>query len=225
VSLIHKNKEKSVEGHIKFVLGTASLLYPLAVFLCIVVFKVSARYLSIFIIVFAVFYFIINGRNYYRENKEKKGKITAAIFISPAILCVIGAVCLLTSSPTVLKMYPALADAAYLTIFTTSLFMPPPLVSHFITIIDKKIKERIAKEKFDVYCRQATIVWCVFFFIDGLIALWTVFWVSDFAWGVYNGGVTYAVMALIFAGDYIILKIIAGKTPVKIENTGGKNDS
>jgi uncharacterized membrane protein len=54
-------------------------------------------------------------------------------------------------------------------------------------------------------------VWCVFFSLDAVVAAITVFWASKLIWGIYNGGVTYILMGGIFAGQYIIIKVIEKK--------------
>jgi uncharacterized membrane protein len=142
------------------------------------------------------------------------------VFISPAILCGIGIICLITKSSLTLKIYPALADLIYFVIMGTSIFIPPPVVFYFINMFDKTIKDHVDPGFFERYCRNTAIIWCVFFVFDGIVSLVTVFWVSDHAdliWGIYNGGITYALMGLIFVGEYFILKMIekkslAGKT-------------
>lgn len=193
----------------KFFFGAMLILYPLLVFCALVVFRFPLRYLSVVIILFAIIYIFINRRNY-------KGKHRAVIFISPTILCVIGIICLLTDSSIVLKLYPALADLVYITIFATSLCIPPPLVFYFIEIYDKifdksmdtSIKGKLTQAQVEQYCRRATLAWCLFFTLDGLVAIMTVFWASDFIWGLYNGGISYAAMGLLLVGEFIILKII-----------------
>jgi uncharacterized membrane protein len=181
-----------------------------------VVFKLPIRYLSIGIIIFAIAYSVINGRNY-------RGKHTAALFISPVILCAIGAVSLILDdySPIVIRLYPALADFAYLTIMATSFLIPPPLAYYFIDIFDKSMKTIIPKEIFDRYCFKASLIWCVFFILDGIVALITVFHGSDIIWGIYNGGITYIIMGLIFIGEFIILK----KKKKKFEITEAGKDA
>jgi uncharacterized membrane protein len=190
------------ENRAKYLFGILLFLYPVLIFCALVIFKFSIRYLSIFIIAFAIAYFLINGRNY-------KGKNTAVLFISPAILIIIGFVCFFSKTPLVLKMYPALADVTYIVIFVTSLYIPPPLVCYFIEIFDKSIKGKIEPKIFDEYCRMATIVWIIFFVFDGIISVLTVFFVSDLIWGIYNGGITYVIMGLIFVGEFVAVKLIA----------------
>jgi len=184
----------------KFLFGLVAILYPLFVFCALVVFKLPIKYLSIGIIVFAIAYSVVNSRNY-------KGKHTLALFISPLILCVIGALSLCLNDEIVIKLYPALADLAYLTIMISSLIFPPPLAYYFIDIFDKSMKTVIPKQKFDLYCFRASIVWCVYFVLDGIVATLTTFYMDSLNWGIYNAGITYIIMALIFAGEFIILKI------------------
>ena len=190
-----------MKNRARFLFGLIAILYPLLVFCALVVFNLPNRYLSIGIIVFALAYSVVN----YRQNR---GKHAAALFISPVILCGIGAVSLFLNSSLVLKLYPALADLAYITVFTTSLFVSPPFAFYFIDIFDKSIKEKLPKAAFERYCFRATLVWCVFFFLDGIIAVCTVFFGTDIIWGIYNSGITYVIMGLIFAGEFILLKML-----------------
>ena len=195
---------------IKVLFGLIAILYPLFVFCALVVFKLPIRYLSIGIIIFAIAYSVINRRQY-------KGKNTAALFISPLILCAIGAVSFCLDDVIAIKLYPALADLAYLTIMITSFFFPPPLAYYFIDIFDKSMKTVIPKQRFDLYCFRASVVWCAYFVVDGIIATLTVtiYLDNEFIWGVYNAGITYVIMGIIFAGEYIILKIKLKKYSLK----------
>jgi uncharacterized membrane protein len=181
-----------------------AFLYPLLVFFALVVFKFSVRYLSALIIVFAVGYFLLIRKNYH-------GKHSAVIFISPALLFTIGIVCLLTKSPIILKMYPALADLIYVIVIGTSFLIPPPLVYYVVEMFDKTVKTRPDKERIMRFCREASLVWCGFFVFDGIVAVVTVFWASDFVWSLYNGGISYGGMGAIFLVQFVMLKKITKK--------------
>jgi len=197
----------------KFLFGLIAIMYPLLVFCALVVFKLPIKYLSIGIIIFAIAYSVVNRRHY-------RGKRTAALFISPLILCAIGAVSLCLDDEIVIKLYPALADLAYLTIMITSFIFPPTLAYYFINIFDKSMKKVIPKQRFDLYCFRASIVWCVYFVLDGIVSILTVTIPagredSNLIWGAYNAGITYIIMGLIFAGEFIILKIKLRKYSLK----------
>jgi uncharacterized membrane protein len=206
-------KTDKLKRRMKYLFGALIVLYPVLVFSALVIFKLSIRYLSVLIIALAVAYFLVHRHNY-------KGRHRIVVFVSPAILCGIGIICLITKSSLTLKIYPALADLVYLVIMGTSVLIPPPVVFYFINMFDKKIKEHIEAKFFEQYCRRAAIVWCVFFVLDGIVALFTVFRASDLVCGIYNGGITYVFMGLIFVGEYFILKIIEKKSLAGKNKTG-----
>jgi len=199
----------------KYLFGLIAILYPLLVFCTLVIFKLPIRYFSIGLIIFAIAYSVINSHHY-------KGKKTAGLFITPLILCAIGAVSLfMEDSPFFIKLYPALADLAFLTIWVTSFFFPPPLAYYFIDIFDKSMKTVIPQKRFELYCFRATLVWCVYFIADGIIAVLTVtvYYHLEFIWIIYNAVITYIIMGLIFAGEYIILKLKLKKYSRKLAET------
>ena len=54
------------------------------------------------------------------------------------------------------------------------------------------------------YTRRVTQVWCIFFFVNGAIALVTALWASPATWTLYNGLIAYVMMGLLFAGEYVV---------------------
>jgi uncharacterized membrane protein len=186
---------------VKVLVTAVLVLYPVVIFCSLVIFKFPLRYLSVFVIIFASVYIFMNNRNYQGKNRWM-------MFLSPVLLFGIGITCLLVNSSLILKIYPALSDMAYLIIFGISFFAPPPIVYNFAVLVDKSFKTSMPKERLDKYCRDMTIVWCVFFVLDGIIALTTVFLASDLVWGIYNGGISYAAMGLIFVVEFTIYKVI-----------------
>jgi uncharacterized membrane protein len=188
----------------KYLFGLIAIMYPVLVFCALVVFKLPIRYLSIGIIAFAIIYSVINSRHY-------KGKHTVSLFVSPLVLCVIGVISLCLEDKFIILLYPALAAIAYLTIMITSFLFPPPLAYYFIDIFDKSMKTKIPKQIFDGFCFKASVVWCVFFFVDAIIAVFTVIFYVEHIWVIYNSCITYCIMALIFVGEFIVLKAIEKK--------------
>jgi uncharacterized membrane protein len=97
----------------------------------------------------------------------------------------------------VLKLYPVLVNAAMLTVFTCSLFVPPSMVERFARRGEPDLPPQSV-----TYTRRVTQVWCVFFALNGGIALVTALWASAAIWSLYNGFVAYLLMGLLFAGEY-----------------------
>lgn len=207
---------------VRYFFGALIILYPLLVFSALVVFKINIRYFSILLIILSVAYAVFNKQHY-------QGRHPAFVFISPAILFTIGGVCFITPffiessefSEILLKIYPALADLVYLTIFGTSLFIPPNIVYNLVNMFDKTLKDHLDKVYLDRYCHKSTIIWCVFFVFDAVMAVVTSFKSSDLVWAVYNGGVTYVLMGLIFIAEYAFIKVVENYIIVVIERKGG----
>ncbi len=61
------------------------------------------------------------------------------------------------------------------------------------------------------YTRKVTMVWCAFFVFNGSMALSTVLFGDLAIWAFYNGFVSYALMALLFAGEYLLRQRILAK--------------
>ena len=103
----------------------------------------------------------------------------------------------LSNSAFLLKLYPVLMNVSFLSIFTYSLFKGPAA----ITII-ARLREELT-EKAITYTEKVTWVWCGFFLINGTISLWTVYQ-SEELWLWYNGLVSYILMGLLFAIEWLV---------------------
>jgi len=97
-----------------------------------------------------------------------------------------------------LLFYPAFANAVMLLIFAGSLFYPPSIVERIA-----RMQQPDLPHKGIIYTRKVTQVWCVFFFINGCIALITALWSNFEVWSLYNGLITYLLMGLLLSGEYL----------------------
>ena len=96
-----------------------------------------------------------------------------------------------------LKLYPVLVNAAMLSVFTYSLLVPPSMVEQFARRLEPNLTPQSV-----TYTRRVTQVWCVFFALNGGVALVTALWASAATWSLYNGFVAYLLMGVLFAGEY-----------------------
>jgi uncharacterized membrane protein len=46
-------------------------------------------------------------------------------------------------------------------------------------------------------------VWCGFFILNGCMAAWTAFAASRETWALYNGLISYLLMGVLFAGEWV----------------------
>lgn len=109
------------------------------------------------------------------------------------------AICLqIFNSTFLIKLYPVLMNSFFLLSFAYTLIKPPSMIEKFARLQHKELS------KFAItYTRQVTIIWCVFFILNGLMAAYTVFYTSLKVWTLYNGLISYCLMGLLFAGEYI----------------------
>jgi uncharacterized membrane protein len=96
-------------------------------------------------------------------------------------------------------LYPVLVSAALLAAFGYSLTTPMSAVERMA---------RLRGEDFppvaQAYMRKVTQVWCVFFIVNGLIALCTALWATEALWSLYTGVISYVLMAMLFGAEYLV---------------------
>lgn len=97
-----------------------------------------------------------------------------------------------------LKLYPVLVSAVMLAVFGYTLIVPPSMVERFARMREPELPLAATD-----YTRRVTQAWCVFFAVNGAIALVTALWASPAVWSVYNGIVSYVLMGLLFGGEYL----------------------
>jgi uncharacterized membrane protein len=98
-----------------------------------------------------------------------------------------------------LRIYPVIANVAVLLLFSWSLYSPPSLIERIA-----RIQHPDLPPEGIIYTRRVTQVWCVFFILNGAIALVTALWGSFEIWSLYNGLIAYLLMGMLFAGEYIV---------------------
>jgi uncharacterized membrane protein len=98
-----------------------------------------------------------------------------------------------------LKLYPVIVNAGFLAAFGYSLSTPVSMVERFARLREPNLPpEAVA------YTRRVTQAWCIFFAANGAVAAATAVWASDAAWWLYNGVIAYALMGLMFGGEWLV---------------------
>ena len=98
-----------------------------------------------------------------------------------------------------LKLYPALVSAVLLAVFGASLRWGPPVVERLA-----RLREPDLPPEGVAYTRRVTQAWCGFFVANGSVALATALWASDAVWALYNGLVSYVLIGLFFAVEWLL---------------------
>lgn len=98
-----------------------------------------------------------------------------------------------------LKLYPVLVNAAMLAVFSASLRRPPTVVERLARLRHPDLPAEARP-----WLERVTRAWCLFFALNGGIALWTTLAASDAVWALYNGGIAYLLMGAMFLGEWCL---------------------
>lgn len=98
-----------------------------------------------------------------------------------------------------LKLYPVLVNGALLAAFGYSLLSPPSIVERLARVREPDLPPAAIG-----YTRRVTQVWCVFFVINGAIALATALWASEAVWSLYTSVIAYVLMGTLFGVEYLV---------------------
>lgn len=191
-----------------------SVLYPLLVFTLLVVFKLPLKLLSLCVIALAAALFLSVSAKKGNKNLDWKPLATSILFFLAGLLC------FMTDEAIFLKLYPVAINLIFLAFFGSTLIRGPNMIFRFATLADKSVKGSFHEKKVENYCRKVTIIWCIFFIFNGSIATLTVFAGKIFGitaenadriWSLYNGGISYILMGVLFAAEFIVRKFVDKK--------------
>lgn len=197
----------------KIFFSILSVLYPLVVFACLVVFKVPAKVFSLFLVFIAFIYLLMATGGNRNEPVFLRFKKNLRLLASSSLLLLAGIICLVTGRTVFIKLYPLFMNLIFLFTFGSTLFFPPNICYRFACIGDKKIPDSMNAKRIEGYCFKLTIVWCIFFMANGSAAVYTVFCKNDKIWSIYNGGVSYLLMGLLFIVEFFVRKVVNSKMP------------
>jgi len=115
-----------------------------------------------------------------------------------AIIC--GGLSLILKDHAWLKLYPVGMSLGALLIFALTLYKPPSMIERFARLMEPDLPASGVQ-----WTRKVTVVWCIFFSINALIALATCFTPMKF-WVIYNGFISYVLMGILLLGEFILRK-------------------
>lgn len=106
---------------------------------------------------------------------------------------------LFTQSNIGFKLYPLLVNCSLFLVFSYSLFKPPSVIETFARLKEKNLNKQGIK-----YTEKVTLIWCVFFVVNGCISLYTALYSELEFWMLYNGFISYVLMGCLFAGEFLV---------------------
>ncbi len=146
---------------------------------------------------------LARARTLRRDLVKARGLLVLAA--SVAVLLAVGAI---LDDPRFLLAYPSLVNAALLVHFAWSL-RTVPIAERFARM------EAADPSELDAaalrYCRRVTVVWCAFFVVNGAIATALAVWAPRSVWAIYTGGISYALVGVVFGVEYVIRRARFGR--------------
>ena len=124
-----------------------------------------------------------------------------------AALLLVGISTVAANSPVLLQYYPVCLSALLFAVFLTSLFRPPSIVEQIARLKAPNLPEAGVS-----YTRKVTMIWCGFFAFNGSMALYTILNTNIDLWAIYNGLISYILMGLLFALEYLVRRRLYRKT-------------
>lgn len=123
------------------------------------------------------------------------------LLVSAGVIAMVaaGVYTLISQSSDGLRFYPVLMSVSMLALFGWSLRQPQSIIERFARVIYREFPPEAV-----VYTRRVTVVWCLFFALNALVALWTAVAASWATWTLYNGLISYLLMGTLFVGEYAV---------------------
>ena len=180
-------------------LALALIIYPVIVY-----FGLQYVEPSVIAIVFAVIFLI---RHFCQKNHGEKSGNKGIPHLNVVLITVLSLLTftVFANSALALKFYPVVVSLSFLSIFAYSLVKPPSVVE-----IIARLHENLDEQGI-IYTRKVTQIWCAFFSLNALIALWTIFSENEDYWLLYNGLISYILMGALMLGEFLYRKIAKTK--------------
>jgi uncharacterized membrane protein len=174
------------------------ILYPVLVYLGLSYSKISA--VAILLIVVSI------GRLFVRRRgMDSLGQATIWISVGGVILAGAG---LLRGSVEAMLFYPTLVNLVLLIVFVHSLIYPPAVITRLARLRVPELPPAGVR-----YTRNVTVLWSVFFLLNGSASIFTAIWTTAETWTLYNGFIAYILIGALFSGEWLVrARVMKGKT-------------
>jgi uncharacterized membrane protein len=131
-----------------------------------------------------------------RKQAGPMRRVLQTVALAGIALCVASSV---LKAHQLLLFYPVVVNAVMLTVFGGSLWSTMPLVERLARLREPNLPPAGVR-----YTRQVTRIWCLFFIVNGLIALFTALHGDMRLWTAWNGVIAYLLMGSLMAGEWLV---------------------
>ena len=130
-------------------------------------------------------------------------------FFIASIILVLG-YSLITDTSDGIRFYPVVTSLLFFGIFACSLCSKQSIIERIARIREPDLPASAVS-----YTRKVTMLWSSFFLVNGSIAFYTAVYSDIATWTLYNGLISYCIMAVIGAVEWLVRKKFKYKEAVK----------
>ncbi|WP_339859500.1 hypothetical protein [Thalassospira alkalitolerans] len=160
------------------------------------------------ILIIALFLVILRAAMFAAVRRYDAAGLTLLVAL---ILALAG----IASDMVAIQFYPVIVNLTLATVFTVTLFSKAPMIERFARMKTPDLDDYAIG-----YTRILTKVWIGFFIANAAIASWTALYASLETWTLYNGLISYLLIATLFVGEWPIRRILRARHHRNIkENT------
>jgi uncharacterized membrane protein len=131
-----------------------------------------------------------------RKQPGPMRRVLQSVALAGIALCVASS---MLKAHQLLLFYPVVVNAVMLAVFGGSLWSAMPLVERLARLTEPNLPPAGVR-----YTRQVTRIWCLFFIVNGLIALLTALQGDMRLWTAWNGVIAYLLMGSLMAGEWLV---------------------
>lgn len=192
---------RGVRRLIAALVAVATLAYPVLIYLGLT--RWSARWLGLAVVGVALTALAVRLRRQAGTTRPRmKGVILGSLGV--VFLAALSAG---SNNATFVLFVPVLISASLLLTFGVTLRRgSTPLIERFARLQEPDLSADEVR-----WCRSWTVVWCLFFVVNGLTALTLAIAAPPSWWAAYSGGLAYVLIGALAAVEYVARKARFGR--------------
>ncbi len=177
---------------LRIVIGVASVLYPLAIYLGLTYWepRAVAGLLLVFVVPMAI-----------ARLRAADAATRWVVLQAPIGIGVVAIAAWIADEGRLILAMPVIINAILLATFGATLRADVSMIERFARMIEPDLSPPEV-----VYCRSVTRIWCVFFVFNGAVAGLLAAFAPMAWWALYTGLLSYVLMGLLFAVEYTVRK-------------------
>ncbi len=129
-----------------------------------------------------------------KQMKWENIRLLIPITLAGSALCLI---IVALNNMILVQFYPIVINVVLFLLFVSTLIKPPSMIERLARLTTPNLPKHAIS-----YTRNVTLIWCIFFIFNVIMATLTTFYATLEMWTLYNGLIAYILMGLIFIIEY-----------------------